>query len=100
MIHSDIFGNEDEFVFGTRLSDRIDSFYGSDVIFGRQGDDSFLVKSRDEDVFVFGGKGFDTLSVIGDDLTFEKHGSFTIITDDDGFRLVVRGVEQIDWIEL
>lgn len=92
---TDIFGERDDFFFAGSGNNVITSSNGSDVIFAGPGDDTLMVFAREGDVFVFGGKGDDTIAVLGDGLCQETEGRFTVITDDDGFRLVIKGVESV-----
>ena len=99
-VFTDIFADQDDFIFMGNGDDVVTSTNGSDIIFTGQGDDNIVVSSRSEDVFVFGGKGDDMLMVLGDDLTKERHGDITVFTDDDGFRLIIKGVETIGTYDL
>lgn len=97
---SDTIQGGDDFIFAQRGDDVVSSLDGRDFIFAGSGDDNVTVKLRDADVFVGGGKGDDSLLVLGDPIDVETHGKVTIITDESGFQIIARGVEHIEYIDL
>lgn len=67
-------------------NDTVQSWFGSDVVFAGTGDDVIGVRVRDDDIFLFGGKGDDTLKL---------YNAYNVSLD----HLHIRGFEHIETVQ-
>jgi Ca2+-binding RTX toxin-like protein len=90
----------DDLIFGEKGDDILYTIDGNDNLWGGSGDDLFAVSVRDGKVGINGGGGYDTVQLLdryGIALNVEQYGDKTVITSEDGFTLILRNVEHVDW---